>query len=420
MKKYRIGFRFLTAIILVMAVALAFGCAKKEEGVTEEGAVITGKVVGEDGKPVAGVKVSVSGLVVEAETGSDGAFKLTGLPEGAWELVFEKEGYTTATTTVSVAKGEAKDAGTVKIVKTGSVSGRVLIEGETQFGGTKVSIKELPGISPVTTADDGSFTISGVAPGTYTVVITRERYDPVEVPGVEVKGGQTTEIPQVTLKKKGMPKEVVLYFSFDNIVGDKVPDESGRGYDGKINGTIELVPGKRGKAAKFAGGAFIDLTNVIKTEDIPDKEITICAWVNCQNTGGHHEIFNARGGDGTWIVHPELRGEGYYRWLFRTTGGTTIFEFKAGTVTWDTWVHFAGVYSAVKNYAALYINGEEIAKQDVGGQLMMKDWSQGVRVGLTIDNARPFTGLMDDLIVWSKALTQDEIKKVMVNGPTGI
>jgi len=40
----------------------------------------------------------------------------------------------------------------------------------------------------------------------------------------------------------------------------------------------------------------------------------------------------------------------------------------------------------------------------------------GARVGLTIDDARPFSGRMDDLIVWNKALTADEIKSAMEHG----
>lgn len=44
----------------------------------------------------------------------------------------------------------------------------------------------------------------------------------------------------------------------------------------------------------------------------------------------------------------------------------------------------------------------------------------GARVGKNIDDARPFTGLMDDLCIWSKALTQDEIKALMETGVTPV
>ena len=40
----------------------------------------------------------------------------------------------------------------------------------------------------------------------------------------------------------------------------------------------------------------------------------------------------------------------------------------------------------------------------------------GARVGYNIDNNRPFTGLMDDLNVWKRGLTQDEVKSIMNDG----
>jgi hypothetical protein len=41
------------------------------------------------------------------------------------------------------------------------------------------------------------------------------------------------------------------------------------------------------------------------------------------------------------------------------------------------------------------------------------DWGSGARVGYNIDNARPFTGLMDMLWLFKRALTQEEISKAM-------
>jgi hypothetical protein len=212
--------------------------------------------------------------------------------------------------------------------------------------------------------------------------------------------------------------ELVIYYDYEDFQGGFVIDKSGHGHDGKINGNITQVPGKRGMAAKFESGSFLDLDGPnFPAEDIPEEEMSVCAWVKCQNTGGHHAIFNVRGGDGTWIIHPELRNNGQFRWLLRTKGGSTIFDIRAGTVEWDTWLHYAGVYSSIEGYAALYINGQEIIKQNVSKLKLMRDWTQGARVGYNIDNARPFTGLMDDLCIWSKALKPDEIKNLMENGP---
>lgn len=207
---------------------------------------------------------------------------------------------------------------------------------------------------------------------------------------------------------------VILYYSFDAIENGKVIDESPTGADGVIVGKIDPVEGVRGKAGKFTKNSYIDVSHFPQA-NIPTDAITISAWVNVP-AGEIHEIFNTRASDATWVFHPEIRSEGTYRWLVRTAGSHTVFDMYVGKVEWDTWVHFAAVYSATEGYGAVYINGEEIGRQEVKGVPMMQDWGMGARVGLTINDARPFSGLMDDLILWSKALTADEIRYVMENG----
>ncbi|MDQ1329708.1 MAG: LamG protein [Candidatus Poribacteria bacterium] len=213
--------------------------------------------------------------------------------------------------------------------------------------------------------------------------------------------------------------DLIIYFPFEEINGKVVADQSENGHDGDINGNIKIVDnGKRGKAAEFQSGDFIDMHGPdFPADQLPKTAITICAWVNCKKTGDHHEIFNAQAGDATWVVHPEVRSDGTFRWLLRTDGGATIFDFSAGAVEWEKWMHYAGVYDGKKG--TLYINGENVGEGN-GGVRLAKDWGSGARVGRTIDNARPFTGLMDDLNIWKRALTKDEILVIMEKGPEGI
>jgi hypothetical protein len=210
--------------------------------------------------------------------------------------------------------------------------------------------------------------------------------------------------------------DLILYFPFEEFDGDTALDQSGNGHNGTINGQIKIVDGgKQGKAAEFAKTSFIDMDGPsIPPEHIPTEQITICAWAKCQNTGDHHAIFNARAGDSTWLVHPELRSEGNFRWLLRTDGGSDICDIRAGSVTWDEWLHFAGVYDGKK--AILYINGEKVAEVPNANKTIAKDWGQGARIGYNIDAARPFTGLMDEFSLWKRALTLEEITIIMEQG----
>jgi hypothetical protein len=208
---------------------------------------------------------------------------------------------------------------------------------------------------------------------------------------------------------------LVIYYSFDEVT-DIVADQSGHGYDGVVNGDITADPGGvRNGAAKFTTGSYLDLDGPsIAPEHIPTSGMTLAAWIKCENTGGHHAIFNARASDSTWLVHPEARSNGEFRWLLRTDGGTTIFDIRAGSVTWDEWLHFAGVYDKASGKAFLYINGELVREENItNAPDIAGDWGQGARVGYNIDNARPFTGLMDMFWMFGRALSQAEIEKAM-------
>ncbi len=213
--------------------------------------------------------------------------------------------------------------------------------------------------------------------------------------------------------------DLVIYYSYDSFA-DVVPDDSGKGHDGTIVGDITPdASGKRGGAARFTTGSYLDLDGPnFPAADIPTSAFTLAAWIKCENTGGDHAVFNARAADETWLIHPDIRGGGQYRFCLRGYGGNKICDIKAGTVVWDEWTHYAGTYDRADGKATLYINGEVLEQVDALADVdIAGDWGLGARVGYNIDNGRPFTGLMDDLCMYKKALSQEDVQLVMEGGP---
>ena len=212
--------------------------------------------------------------------------------------------------------------------------------------------------------------------------------------------------------------DLVLYFDYEDFDGNTVVEKSGRGYDGDINGKVtQSDKGKFGKAGHFAANSFLDLDGPnIKEEDIPTEGMSIVAWINVEAVSDM-AIFNARAADNTWLVHPEARGDGNYRWLNRSPGGATIFDIRAGKNKANEWVHYAGTFSRPDGIAVLYIDGNNAGEEKARvGTPIAGDWGQGARVGFNIDNKRPFTGLMDDLNVWKRGLTEEEVNSIMNDG----
>jgi hypothetical protein len=219
---------------------------------------------------------------------------------------------------------------------------------------------------------------------------------------------------------------LVIYFPYEE-VGTVVADESGKGHDGAVCGDISACPSgiKWYGAAQFQGKrgptgySYLDLNGPgFPAQDIPRSAITLAVWVKCLNTGDHHATLNARTlpPDNTWIIHAEVRSGGNYRWLLRTYGGTNIFDMQTGTVHWDEWTHYTGTYDKATGKAVLYINGEIIQQQNVTNPPeIASNWGAGARVGYNIDNARAFTGVMDEFYLYTRALSQPEIRALMVS-----
>ena len=212
--------------------------------------------------------------------------------------------------------------------------------------------------------------------------------------------------------------DLVLYFDYEDFDGDTVVEKSGHGYDGAINGKVtQSDDGKFGKAAEFKSGSFLDLDGPnIDPDHIPTEGMSIVAWIHVDAVTDM-AIFNARAGDNTWLVHPEARGDGNYRWLNRSPGGTTIFDIRAGKNKANEWIHYAGTFSRADGLAVLYINGKNAGEEKARvGTPIAPDWDSGARVGYNIDNNRPFAGLMDELNVWKRGLTEEEVNSIMNDG----
>jgi hypothetical protein len=211
---------------------------------------------------------------------------------------------------------------------------------------------------------------------------------------------------------------LVIYYSYEE-VGAIVPDESGKGHDGTVCGDVSLAPSgiKWYGAAEFLGKwgptgySYLDLDSPhYPAVDIPKSAITLAAWVKCKKTGEDHAIISCRASDNTWVIHPQINDNGTFRWLLRTNGSATIFNLNGvGSHGWDEWLHYAGTYDSATGKGILYIDGQVCATIDVSPGQYIADWGTGARVGYNIDNARPFTGLMDELYLFTRALSQTEI-----------
>jgi hypothetical protein len=201
---------------------------------------------------------------------------------------------------------------------------------------------------------------------------------------------------------------LVGWWTFDEGSGNIAADSSGNGNDGTLNGPVEwTADGKIGGAMKFTGPY-----NYIQIQDSPSldmtREITIAAWINPSWTGNNRILQKSSGG-----------GDNQYR-LLKEWGDNMVFHLPGlspdrlefpGLPTLGEWTHLAATYDG--SSMKVYYDGVVVGEQDSSGQLGTSDGT--LCLGTKHETAPAgdeFNGMLDDVRIYNRALTQSEIKRL--------
>jgi subtilisin family serine protease len=147
---------------------------------------LSGSVTTSDA-PLPGVSVSIPG-VGAVTTGVDGAYSVGGVTPGSYDVTFAKSGFTrqTRSVTISSAVTATEDVSLTPVVP-GELSGTVT-SGVGPLQGVTVAV---PGTGTVTTSAEGTYSVAGVDPGSYSVTFSRGGYS-TAVRSVTIAPGETS------------------------------------------------------------------------------------------------------------------------------------------------------------------------------------------------------------------------------------
>ncbi|HIE27528.1 TPA: LamG domain-containing protein [Candidatus Poribacteria bacterium] len=209
-------------------------------------------------------------------------------------------------------------------------------------------------------------------------------------------------------------KSLILYFSFDSAKGKTVEDMTGNKHDGTLNNAdIIKKPVKIGKGALNIEdmNAGMTVETFKELEEYQDNTFVFWVYFTAGSNGAWSQIIakKAPGSDrspGIWI-NPGGTGI-HYRYNPGNQGAGRIGPGGEGNnFPTDEWFHIAGVKKG--SNLKVYINGEEEGSYGVPAK--HAQGPEKLYIGQTGYNPAWF--IMDDLVVYSRALTADEVKANM-------
>jgi hypothetical protein len=147
------------------------------------------------GSPLAGASITTTPGGLSATSNASGAYSLSGVPVGIYQVSASRAGY--ATETKAGVEVRADEITTVDFTlfpgpPAGSLSGTVRDTSDRPLSGADVATT-VGGYGTSTDAA-GSYLLSGIAPGTYTVEASKAGYTPQSQSGVPVTAGGTTTL----------------------------------------------------------------------------------------------------------------------------------------------------------------------------------------------------------------------------------
>jgi hypothetical protein len=255
------------------------------------------------------------------------------------------------------------------------------------------------GAEKLTSPYTATWNSTGVANGLHTLTAVAR-----DAAGNRSQTSVTVDVLNVVAPPPLSPGPVAAY-NFDEGSGTQVLDLSGSGNDGTIQRAVWTAAGHSGSALSFGSNTWVTIADAASLD--LTNGMTLEAWVRSTSNN------NAR-----TIIYKE-RNTGFSYALFGSDSSShptasvrTNANFSANgpsPIPTKVWTHLAATYTGTR--VRLFVDGVEVDNTLVGSPITT---SAGVlRLGGNSIRGEYFRGLIDDVRIYNRALTQAEIQSDM-------
>jgi len=221
-------------------------------------------------------------------------------------------------------------------------------------------------------------------------------------------GNSSADSASITLSAFNAGSGLVAAYGFEEGTGVTTEDSSQQGNTGTLNGGTWTTLGKYGKALSFNGTSDLVIVNSSSSLNL-SSGMTLEAWVYPTATQSGWSS----------ILHKEA--DAYYLHASSPAGamipaGGAVYDgtesYLAGTtpLPLNTWTHLAVTYDGAM--VRLFVNGSQVSSTAHTGTIQVT--SNPLRIGGNT-YGQYFQGVIDEVRIYSRAITAAEVASDMVN-----
>ena len=182
-------------------------------------------------------------------------------------------------------------------------------------------------------------------------------------------------------------------------------DETGS-YDGTPSNVNFNVAGKFGNAGEFNGSS--SKIQLPQTYGAEGETFSYSFWINTTTNGtsltSDEYIISKRNGSNTFHINITDSG----KLMVNDWRGTPVVRVQSTTTVTDgTWRHIVFTYN--NTVGRVYINGVQETSMDFTGDLVTQSISNGNTIGLFDAGGRAYTGSIDQVRIFNRAITATEV-----------
>ena len=207
------------------------------------------------------------------------------------------------------------------------------------------------------------------------------------------------------------PEGLVGYWPLDTD-GETAEDRSGNGNDGAFINDVSSAGGQVSSAALFSkSNKYAELPSIQI-----DGSLTVTAWVSRQSNSKYQAV-STQGSNNNdtrnWWLGGK-KGENQVHWsLYDETGTNRTMDSKSGSLPLREFTHISGVYDATSGEMQIYVNGDLDSTSEASFTPATSDQPGAIGAELTDGSPTdPFDGVIDDVRVYDRALSQSEIRAI--------